>query len=387
VTSLGSTERTRLMDVESTNVVYSQRHLLFLRETTLMAQPFDPDLLALVGEAFPVAEQIQTFGAPSYGFFSASDAGVLTYQTGTAVARPQLTWLDRTGKSLATVGSPAAYGDLALSQDGKKAAVSFLDSPQQRTYDIWLVDLERGGLPTRITFDAANDVSPIWSPDGSRVVFASNRKGSAPPLDLYQKASTGSEDVLVADNLNKYPTSWSPDGRFILYTSIAGGGGDLWILPLSGDRKPFPFLQPRFIETQGQFSPDGRWIAYISNESGRGEVYVAPFGGPSGVQSGKWQVSTGGGDQPRWSRDGKEIYYVTQAPANTLMVAAVSVRDSAFDVGAVKALFAVRPAGTPRNSYQVSPDGQRFLVNMGPVQAPTATPITVVMNWTAGLKK
>ncbi len=213
--------------------------------------------------------------------------------------------------------------------------------------DIWLLDLERGGLPTPFTFDAANDRSPIWSPDGSRVVFASNR-GRAGPLryDLYQKASsgTGSEDVLWADNLNKTPTNWSPDGRFILYTStVTGAPGDVWILPLFGDRKPSPFLQTPFGEAQGQFSRDGRWIAYVSNESGRDQVYVAPFAGPGGAPGGKWPISANGGTQPRWRRDGKEIVFVSPAD-NTLMAAEVSARDSAFEVGAVKALVCDSPA-------------------------------------------
>jgi len=390
VASLGSTERTRLMDVESTNVVYSQRHLLFLREAALMAQPFDPDRLTATGEAFPVAEQIQRFGSPPYGFFSASDAGVLVYQTGVAVGGAQLTWLDRAGMSLATVGSPTAYGDLALSLDGKKAAVSLVDS--QRNEDIWLLDLDRDGLPTRFSFDAARDVAPVFSQDGSRVAFASNRKGSTPAarFDLYQKPSNGigGEEVLAADNLSKIPTSWSPDGRFLLYTLQTNQSfDDVWILPLSGDRKPIPFLQTRFNEGQGQFSPDGRWIAYVSNESGPDEVYVASFQGPGGAPGGKWQVSTSGGTQPRWRGDGKEIFFVSPAPENTLMAATVTARDTGFEVGAIKPLFAVRPSGTPRNSYQVSADGQRFLVNMGPAQSATPTPITVVVNWTAGFKK
>jgi Tol biopolymer transport system component len=381
VTALGSSERTRLMDVESTNVLYSNRHLLFLRETTLMAQPFDPERLALVGDAFPVVEHVQTSGAPSYGFFSASNAGVLVYQTGTAGGTPQLMWLDRTGRPVASVGSAAAYGDLVLSRDGKKAAVTLT---QQGGADVWLVDLDRGGLPTRFTFNEANDISPIWSPDGTRIVFASNRNGVSSPFDIYQKASsgTGAEEVVLADRLAKLPTSWSADGRFILYTSAAI---DLWILPLSGDKKPFPFLQTRFTETQGQFSPDGRWIAYVSNESGLNEVYVAPFDDTGGVPAGKWQVSTNGGGAPRWRPDGKEIFFLTSD--SMLMAAEVSARGSALEVGAVKPLFSIRPPATPRSNYQVSTDGRRFLVNMGPVQTAAPTPITVVLNWTADLKK
>jgi Tol biopolymer transport system component len=382
VASLGSTARTRLTEVDSTNVVYSQRHLLFLRETTLMAQPFDPDRLATSGEPFPIAEHIQTFGNPPYGFFSASDSGVLAYQTGTAAASAQLAWVDRTGKVLATVGKPAAYGDLALAPDGRRAMITL--AAAQGGGDLWLLDLERDGLATRFTFEPASDQTPLWSPDGNRVIFRSNRTGT---FDLYQKASSGAggEDVLLADNGNKFPASFSPDGRFLLYQ--IGGGGDLWVLPLSGEKKPFPFLRTPASENNGRFSPDGQWIAYASDESGRAEVYVAPFTGSSGGSGGKRQVSTGGGSQPRWRPDGKEIFYVSLAPNPTLMAAAVSAQGAAFDVGMAVPLFAVRPPVTPGSYYQVSPDGKRFLVNMAPVVEAAPTPITVVVNWTAGLKK
>ena len=379
VTSLDSTDRTLLLtNPDSNNVSYTQGYLLFLRETTLMAEAFDMRRLALTGEPVPVAEQIQTLANPPTGVFSASDNGVLAYQTGTAAINPQPTWFDRTGKRIAALGDPAGYGDFALSPDAKRAAVSFLD-PAQRARDIWIFDVARG-LRTRFTFDPADDVSPIWSPDGSRVVFASRRKGHG---DLYQKASSGAgdEDVLFADSLDKFPVSWSPDGHFIIY--VAAGGttrSDLWVLPLSGDRKPFPFLQTQFTEAQGQFSPDGRWIAYASSESGRPEVYVAPFPAPGG----RWQISTAGGNWPRWRHDGKEIFYL--APDNKLMVATVNGQGAGFAVGAVGPLFDVRPSPV-RYSYDVSPDGQQFLVNTVGNQAAPATPITVVVNWTAGLKK
>ena len=286
--SLDSAERKLLLNADASNVIYTQGYLLFLRETTLMAQPFDARRLVLTGDAFPIAEQIQTQGFfPPSGVFSASENGVLAYQTGAATANSQLVWFDRTGKQIGVLGDPAAYDDLELSPDGRQASVSIPDEAGKGR-DIWLYDVARG-LRTRFTFGPADELGPIWSPDGSRIVFNSRRKGH---LDLYQKASSGAgtEEVLLEDNLDKYPTSWSPDGRFILYSSFGGPtGNDLFVLPLSGDRKPFPFLQTQFNEAFGQFSPDGRWVAYASNESGRNEVYVAPFPGPGG----KWQVSTG----------------------------------------------------------------------------------------------
>ena len=241
--------------------------------------------------------------------------------------------------------------------------------------------LRRGARPAdALYFGPEAAVTSIWSPDGSRIVFNSNRKGH---LDLYQKASSGAgtEEVLLEDNLDKYPTSWSPDGRFILYRhQCPQTRAQLFVLPLSGDRKPVPFLNTKFDESFGQFSPDGRWVAYRSNESGRNEVYVAPFPGPGG----KWQISTAGGDRPRWRRDGSEIFYL--APDNKLMAAAVNGKGASFEVGAVKPLFEARFVTGGRYQYAVSADGQRFLINTTPEQAASA-PITVVLNWTAGLKK
>jgi Tol biopolymer transport system component len=378
VGSLDSTDRKLLTAADANNAAYSQGHLLFLRETTLMAQPFDAQRLELTGEAFPIAEQIQRSSTtPPNGFFSASENGVLAYQTGTGAGGSQLAWFDRSGKQVGTLGDVAPYGDLELAPDGRRASVSILVGSGAR--DIWLYDLERG-LRTRFTFDPANEWSSIWSPDGSRVVFNSIRKGVG---DLYQKPSSGAgaEEMLFEDKLSKYPVSWSPDGRSILFRSIGGpAGDDLFILPLTGDKKPVPFVNTQFREAFGQFSPDGRWVAYSSNESGRTEVYVAPFPGPGG----KWQISTAGGDNPRWRRDGTELFFVSLD--SKLMAAAVNGRGSDFQVGAVKPLFQTRAVVGLRYPYGVSLDGQRFLINTQPEQTSSA-PITVVLNWTAGLRK
>ena len=346
-----------------------------------MAQPFDPDRLILTGDPLPIAEQIQTF--VTYGFFSASASGVLAYQTGTAAGAPQLAWLDRAGKVLGTVGTPAAYGDLALAPDGRRAIVR--DFRNQGDSDLWLRDLARDGLASRFTFDAALDTNPLWSPTGDRIVFSSTRKGSA---DLYQQASSGagSEEVLLANNENEIATSWSADGRYLLYMRMPAPA-DLWVLPMAGDGKPFPFLQTPANEGQGQFSPDGRWIAYQSNESGRGETYVRRFNGSGVASGGKWQVSTSGGNQPRWSPDGKEIFYVSPFPDTRLMAAAVRAEGETITVGALTSLFRVRPPNFGESYYQVAPDGTRFLFNRPPVVEAAPTPITVVVNWTAGLKK
>jgi len=299
-------------------------------------------------------------------------------------------WFDRAGKQAGILGESAAYADIELSTDGKRASVS-IPNETRSTRDIWLYDVARG-LKNRFTLDAAVEQSSIWSPDGSRIVFNSNRQGR---FNLYQRASDGAggEELLLEDNLNKVPLSWSPDGRFILYMTDIGAGNriDLFVLPLSGGPstgsgqvgKPIPFLQTQFSERFGQFSPDGRWVAYVSNESGRPEVYVTPFPGPGG----QWLVSSAGGESPRWRPDGAEIFY--RALDNKLMSAAVDGRGSSFEVGAVKLLFqttALNFALGGRSPYDVSADGQRFLIITMAEQAASA-PITLVVNWMAGMRR
>lgn len=269
------------------------------------------------------------------------------------------------------------YRNLALSPDGMRASVS-LANDREGASDIWIVNAVRG-LRTRFTFDAADEFVGIWSPDGAHIAFNARRKGR---LDLYRKAASGAggDDLLASDHqVDKTPTSWSTDGRFILY-SIASPvtGPDIWVLPLAGDRKPFPFADTGFDERLGQFSPDGRWVAYASSESGRSEVYVAPFPGPGG----EWQISEFGGGLPRWRRDGKELFY--HAPDNKLMVATVAGGADRIDVEAVRPVFEMRvPDGEARSFYDVTSDGQRFLMI---VPEPTLAPLTLVSNWPALLE-
>jgi Tol biopolymer transport system component len=384
VTALDSTER-KLLVPGGSSAIYAQGHLLFLREQTLVAQPFDAERLELTGDPAPVAEDVATGGASGAGGgFSLSTAGVLAYQTGSAEGGgqagvlTQLTWFDRSGKRLDTIGDAVRAADLALSPDALRAAISVFDLAR-RSRDIWFVDIARG-LRTRFTFAAEAEQTSVWSPDGSRVVFNANRKGR---LDLYMKSSSGAgaEEELLVSDLDKVPADWSRDGRYVAFYVLSAPQtrNDLWILPLTGDRKPFPFLQTQFNEGQGRFSPDGRWIAYASDESGRSEVYVAPFPGPGG----KWQVSTAGGVWPRWDRGGKELYY--RASDNRLMVAEVNGAASAFAVGAVRPLFTL-PGTGQASAYEVTPDGQRFLVN-ALSEASMAVPITLLVNWPALLRK
>jgi serine/threonine protein kinase/Tol biopolymer transport system component len=377
VGSLDSKERKLLLRVAS-NVAYARGHLLYLRERTLMAQPFDTRRLELTGEAFPLAERIQFDPSGSQGVFSASENGVLAYQAGEE-SGSRLTWFDRNGKLTGVLGDSARYTGVQISPDGKKVAATVGIGGNQ---DIWIYDIARV-LPTRFTFDPADERGAVWSPDNSRVVFSSSRKGN---LDLYQKAANGAvnEDVLLQSNADKTASSWSPDGRFLLFDTFDPKTKyDVWVLPvpgvIAGDHKPFRFLQGEFNERYAQFSPDGRWIAYTSDESGRSEIFVTSFPGPGG----KWQISREGGFLPRWRRDGKEIFYLY---GSQLIAADVNGRGSTFEVGAVRPLFDVRFLVTGGYAYDVSADAQRFLMNVLSGQNSSA-PLTLVMNWTADLKR
>src|SRR5215813_2225732 len=377
VASLDS-QGSKLLLRANSNTAYTQGHLLYLREGALLAQPFDAKRLETTGDAFPIAEQIQHIPALGRGVFSVSENGVLAYQTGSATGNLQLTWFDRSGKPLGVLDDPAPNANPKLSPDGKRLAVVITD-PQTGHPDIWLYELARG-IKTRFTFDPAGEREPIWSPDGSRIVFTSNRKGH---FDLYQKSANGagSEELLLESNFDKAPSSFSPNGRFLLYSAVdPKTKADLWVLPLGGDRKPFPFLQTEFTESFGQFSPDGRWIAYRSDESRGGEIYVAPFPGPGGQR----QVSTAGGRQPRWRGNGKELFYLS--PDDKMMAAEVNGQGATLEVGAVRPLFEARQSVTGGFLYDVTGDGQRFLINAA-VEQKASSPIILVQNWTVDSKR
>jgi Tol biopolymer transport system component len=289
---------------------------------------------------------------------------------------------------LGAIGPPDenALGNPELAPDGQRVAVG---RGVQGNPDVWLIEVARG-VPSRFTFDVAVENAPVWSPDGSQVVFRSSRKGVH---DLFEKPVNGTADEqpLLVTAQSKSPLDWSRDGRFLLYsTQDSKTGSDLWALPLTGERKPFAVLQSSFDEIEGQFSPDGRWLAYASNESGRYEIYIRTF--PEA--GGKWQVSVAGGVQPRWRRDGRELFYV--APDTRLMAVPIRLAPErhALEAGTPVALFPTRigtganfaPAGfLARAQYAVAADG-RFLMNVTTDDAVTS-PITVVLNWTAGLKK
>ncbi len=377
VGALDSTAPGKLIEPGGSNAKYANGYLIFLRNGALLAQPFDVDRLELGGSPASLVDHIETTGtsaSDTAGAFTVSETGVLAYQAG-SVVHSQLTWFDRAGTRLGTLGDQADYVDVALSPDDTRVAVSLMDL-EIGTRDVWIFDVARR-LGERFTFESGDDFGPNWSrPGGDRIFFSSLRQGS---IDLYEKPSSGSgsETLLLKDNLGKFNASPSPDGRFLVYV---GGGGviqqsDVWVLPLSGERKPAPFLETRFRESQGQFAPNGRWVAFMSEKSGTPQVYVRAFPERDAEQ----QVSTAGGGWPRWNRNGKELFYL--ALDNTLRVTPVNGQTSRFDVGTGRPLFPIhpRPARVDAFPYDVTADGQRILVNTFVEEV--TPPITLIVNW------
>jgi eukaryotic-like serine/threonine-protein kinase len=356
-------------------------HVLFLRQGTLMAQPFDTRRLETSGEAVPVAEQVGSY--LDYGLFSASDNGVLAYRSA-AGQDFQLTWLNQQGRVLGTLGEPGRYNSVALSPDGRRVAVSRTNAENTPNWDIWLLDVGRN-TSTRLTYDQVRATFPVWSADGGSVIFDTENAGVR---SLYLKLASGAGDkrlLLSSAAGETYATSWSRDGHFLLYSAVdPETKSDLWVLPLQGDRQPIPFLRTEFSESSGQFSPDGYWVAYISDESGRDEIYVRDFS--SGVAqgswdaAGKWLISKGGGTSPRWRGDSKELFYV--ASDGNLMAVNISSKP-VFQAGAPMPLFQLPPGFI---GGDVTADGKRFLVGV-PVGQSTSVPFTVMLNWQTSLQK
>ncbi len=401
--ALDGSAPTRLTAADSAGVFLPSGWLLWVRAGTLVAQRLDVAQAALTGEPVTLADGVAFDG--NFNFRSAvsvAATGLVAYRTGAGNQR-QLTWVDRSGTARGAVGDPdATLFHPRVSPDGRRVVVT---RTVQGNRDLWLLD---GARTSRVTFDAAFDDFPLWSPDGARIVFRSYRTGVG---DLYQKLTSGAgvEELLVASDQLKTPMSWSADGRFLLYLSIdAQTNADLWVVPMSGanasatarsqqetagDRTPSVFLKTPFREAYGAFSPDGRWVAYHSNESGRNEIYVRPFVPPGAAgtaavaATGQWQVSTAGGIHPVWRPDGKELYYLN--PAGAMMAAPVTVTGATLEPGAPVVLFPTRIYGggvdiQQGRQYDVAPDG-RFLINTELDSADA--PITLIQNWNPDIKE
>ena len=384
VGSLDSKETKTLLQVHSSAVYAPPGYLLFVRETTLMAQAFDADTLELKGDAFPVAEQTSRNPLIGRAMFSVSENGVLVMRSGGINNNAQMIWFDRAGKQLAPITAPGGYSMPALSPDEKTVAVSRADLLAGTASDIWLINLERG-TQIRLTDDPANDSYPAWSPMGDRIAFVSTRNAQT---SIYVKLSNGSavEEALVSSAELKWNPTFSPDGKFIIYAQLnPKTNTDLYLLS-TGDKKIEPFWQTNFIEAQPRVSPNGRWVAYVSNETGQFEVYVQTFP----IAGSKLLVSIGGGSQPQWRADGRELYYY--APNRKLMAVEVNGDGPAFTVGIARALFDIRVFGAvdqsfPGNGYYTpTRNGNRFVVPSLP-EIPERQQINVILNWTADLKK
>ncbi len=355
-------------------------YVLFWREGSLVAQKFDAAKQSVTGDAFPVAENVQRLPSRNFAYFSISSNGLLVYQGGALAGQSQLAWYDRSGRELEKLSAPGDVARPRLSHDGKRLAVDIRD-PQSGNNDVWIYEFARKTL-TRFTFDAARDAGPIWSPDDSFIAFASNRKGN---MDVYRKpvAGAGTEELLFEGPAEETPQSWSSDGRTLLLESRNGanrtrGGGEIWSYSFA-EKKGAAFHATEFNAGEPVFSPDGRFAVYVSAESGRFEIYVMAFPGPGG----KWQVSTEGGEDPSWSHDGKEIFYI--AHGNRLMVVPVKVGPDP-EPGTPKLLFEARFRQDIGQQYNATADAQRFLIAADLSEA-SASPITLIQNWLTGRKR
>ena len=348
-----------------------------MRNDSLMAQHFDTTKLELSGEAFQVVSQVTNNAGLGRGAFSVSNNGVLTYCAGNGDVNEPI-WFDREGNKIGTANSPGLYFTMSLSPDETHLVINQVNT-QTGASDIWTLDLVNRGTPSQFTTNPAGDANPLWSPDGNTIVFSSNRDGVG---NLYQKNAMGAgdEELLLKTDEEKWADDWTRDGKYIIYQTYSKGHWDLWVLPMFGDRTPYPYLQASFNRSQARFSPDGKWVAYASDESGQPEIYVETFP----ASSSKWRVSTSGGTQPSWRGDGKQLYYI--AGDRSLMSVEVS-GGSQFESGVPQKLFTTRVLTMTdfRNAYLPSSDGKRFLIN-SEIERLEGAPINVVVNWTSLLR-
>jgi Tol biopolymer transport system component len=377
VASLDGKENKVVLRAHS-NVAYANGHLLYVRDSTLMAQPFDLRRLELTGEASPAAENVETDSGWWLSIFTVSQNGALAFSPINPNSGNKLLWFDRSGMQVGSVADVGRYRTLQLSPDGQQLAVEI----EQPNSDLWVYELKQNSR-SQLTLGSSGNTLPAWSPDGRQIVFSSDRKNGI--TDIYKKSLSGpqGEQVLLQSPFNKYVMDWSPDGRLLLYLESNGHyKASLKVLPLDGQSEPRLLLEAPFYEQDGRFSPDGRWIADTSRQQGPLFVFAIPFPGPGAVK----QISaTGGTVSPIWRKDGKAIFYLDDND-NLMETEVVSDGDS-LTVGKTRQLFKTKAytfvyQGFP---YDVSRDGQRFLINTRAEE--DRAEVTVITNWTADLKK
>jgi Tol biopolymer transport system component len=357
-----------IMPTES-NAVYADGYLLFTRNGFLVAQRFDPETLTLSGEPAPLANRARVIAGASRGLFDASTTGVLLFQAGSAVEGNQMTWVDPKGKEIGKLGEAAQHDDsIHISADGSQVTVAIFD-PRIGTPDVWIYDVKRN-IKTRFTTDATADNNPVWSPDGSRIVFSSTRNGR---VDLFMKSVTGSQPEVpfYSGSGDNFANAWSPDGKFVVSIQlIAGGGWSLLAIPADGHGEPTR-LMTLATGFGVSFSPNGRWLAYDSADSGNRDTFVVPFLGAGR----KWQIDTAGGFGPHWV--GSHIYYFNE---RSLMRTEVTEHDSTIAIGNEETLFPVNDL----LDYDVAPDEKRILL-LQTLDEANKAPLSVMLNWTQKL--
>jgi Tol biopolymer transport system component len=374
------THQKKILPIVGTNPRYSPSgHLLFEREGRVFAVPFDPHRLEVTGQPVPVLDGVKTSPNSGAADFTVSDTGSLVYLPENAYSHDgMIVWVDRK-KQVKELAAPARhYGSPHLSPDGQRIAIAIASGSSDS--DVWVYEIPHGTL-TRLTFDE-HSTAPIWSPDGKRIAFATTRP-TGPAILVKPADGSGAEETLVAgESLILVPTSWSSDGKFLAYWAVGSATGrDIWIAPLTGERKPHPFLQTKFNEMQARFSPDSRWIAYQSEESGRYEVYVQPFPGPGG----KWQISVNGGTTPVWAQNGRELFYMSSG--NFMSVSVTAQPNFSASTPRIVADYPPFLMGRLSNGlYDVSADGQQILFVRANVENGPPDEVRVVLNWTEELK-
>jgi hypothetical protein len=378
VGSLDSKEKRFVVEGSGNAAYAAPGYLLFYRDKTLLAQRFDLKRFALTGEPATIVVDIQYLPQVKRAAFAAADSGLLAAQSGAGVTRSQPVWFDRKGKEVGVVGQPDVFGNVSISPNGKSLAVDKTEIGSENNVDIWTYELDRGRAK-RFSFGPGLTMAPIWSPDGSQLVYAANRQ--LVTQVLYMRNADGTQDekrLLQEDKGGTAPNDWSRNGKYILYNT----GSELWFVTIP-DLKSSLFLQVTGVLRNGQISPDGRWVAYASNETGKWEIFVTSFPDAHG----KWQVSTGGGEQPRWRGDGKELFYLS---ADGKVMAAPVMTGTKFDAGTPVVLFQATPRQPVVSAdlfvYDVSRDGQRFLINT-PVKQADSQPMSIILNWSAKLNR